>query len=91
MDEKEFFGTMNVEFKKLNFALDSYRYCHMNASMMSDTWNGDDTQVVFMLKGNDGVEIFSYRTTVGGSMRDLPSFKKKALDLCTHTKKERAI
>ena len=87
MEEKEYFEKMNVEFKKLNFALDSYRYCHMTAVVRTaEEWIGDETKVSFLLKGGDDKGILVYQTNVGRAFEDLLSFKKKSLDLCSHSK-----
>ncbi len=92
MDEKEYFEKMNVEFKKLNFALDSYRYCHMKAVVRtSSEWKGDETKVTFLLEGGDGKGILVYQTNVGQCMEDLLSFKKKSLDLCSHSKPKKEL
>lgn len=87
MDEKEYFEKVSIELKKLNFALDSYRYCHMKAVVRTqDEWNGDETKVTFLLEGGDGQGILVYQTNVGRFEEDLLSFKKKSLDLCSHSK-----
>jgi len=89
MEEKEYFEKIGIEFKKLNFALDSYRYCHMKAVVRTaDEWKGNDTKVSFLLQSGDEKGILVYQTTVGKAFEDLLSFKKKSLDLCTHAKKE---
>ena len=87
MEEKEYYEKIGNEFKKLNFALDSYRYCHMKAVVRTaDEWKGDETKVSFLLEGGDSKGILVYQTNVGRAFEDLDSFKRKSLDLCSHSK-----
>jgi hypothetical protein len=74
---------LDIEFKKLNFALESYRH------KMKATLNYVSTEkVLFILEKENGDDLFIYESNEKMAITDMQSFKKKCINLCAHTKKE---
>ena len=73
---------LDIEIKKLNFALDSYP-CKMVASYTAKKTDLKNKDYTLELKNSDGDLLLSF----GGpeiTESDLYEFKKESISLCTH-------
>jgi hypothetical protein len=74
---------LDIEFKKLNFALDSYKH-KMKAFL---NYVSED-KVLLVLEKSNGDDVFIYESNEKSALTDMQSFKRKCIDLCAHSKKE---
>lgn len=72
---------LEIEFKKLNYALKSYKQCNYTADYEH---NKDEGSYTLMLLDVGEMPVLSHKVTENVTETDINKFKKEALKKCTH-------
>ena len=81
--EQKIKDELEIGFKKLNFALKSYN------NEFTANLNIVDENIIFQLNGPTGSMLTYGFSTLYEAFDKLTEFKKEAINICSHQKKER--
>ena len=71
---------LEKEFKKLNYALESYKSCDYSAEYQI----GNESTLMILKNNITGEDLLIHRYEGLVTIEDVSEFKKKALYMCTH-------